>query len=321
MALCVCEMITYQPLETVIRTPPLGLRCLDVTTRAPVTGLRVSATPREGAARTRMATTTPSGVHAFQALPGLHEFEYGAESFPLTSPPLASPPFGKEFAIKVEDAAGQFLPCGLILTLPRREVITALLFSAPGRSAVPGFIAIRGGLQDRGRPPHADGTLEPAGFAHITAQYGPPGATVYRALADARGQFVIFLPPPNPLLPPAGIAPSSPNTAGRRTLAELRWPVSLTFFYRPADQRFICTSPDGRTEIILGQQAGVTDLPQSASGLRCVPDLQSLLVQGAARVYASATSPPAATLESNIEYGKDLVVRTEGGEFNLWIEP
>jgi hypothetical protein len=322
MAPCVCEMITYQPLETVIRTPPLGLRCVDIATRATVTtGLRISATLRNGAARTIMATATLSGVHAFQGLPGLHDFEYGAQSFSLTSPPLSSPPFGKEFAIKVEDVAGHFLPCGLILTLPRRDVVTALLFSAPGRSAVPGFIAIRGGLKDKGRPRRADGTLEPAGFAHIKAQYNSPGATEYFALADARGQFVIFLPPPNPLLPPTGVAPSSPNTAGRRTVAELRWPLTLTFFFRPADQRFICTRANGRTEIILGQQAGVTDLPQSASGLRCVPDLQSLLVQGAARVYANATDPPAATLEPNIEFGKDLVVRTEGGEFNLWIEP
>lgn len=322
MAPCVHEMITYQPLETVIRTPPLGLRCVDIATRAPVTaGLRISATLKNGGAKTVLATPTLSGVHAFQGLPGLHDFEYDAQSFPLTSPPLASPPFGKEFAIKVEDIAGHFLPWGLVLTLPRREIVTALLFSAPGRCAVPGFIAIRGGLKDKSRPPRADGTLEPAGFAHIKAQYKAPNATEYFALADARGQFVLFLPSPNPLLPPSGVSPSSPNAAGRRTLAELRWPLTVTFFYEPAEQKFICTRADGRTEIILGQQVGVTDVPQSASGLRCVPDLQSLLVQAAARVYATATGPPAATLEPNIEFGKDLVVRTEGGEFNLWIEP
>jgi hypothetical protein len=322
MAPSVHEMITYHPLETFIRTPPLGLRCVDVATRSPITaGLKVTATLRNGGGKPVRATPTLSGLHAFQGLPGLHDFEYGTQRLPLTSPPLASPPFGKEFAIKVEDLAGHFLPCGLVLTLPRREIVTAPLFSAPSRSAVPGFIAIRGGLKDKSRPPRADGTLEPAGFAHIKAQYNSPNATEDFALADARGEFVILLPPPNPLLPPAGVAPSSPNTAGRRTLAELRWPLTLTFFYKPAAQRFICTRAGGRTEIILGQQAGVTDVPQSASGLRCVPDLQSLLVQGAARVYATATDPPAATLEANIEFGKDLVVRTEGGEFNLWIEP
>lgn len=322
MAPSVPEMITYQPLETVIRTPPLGLRCVDITTRAPVTaGLRVTATLRNGGGKTVQAAPTLSGVHAFQGLPGLHDFEYGAQSFALTSPPLSSPPFGKEFAIRVEDIAGHFLSWGLVLTLPRRGILTTLLFSAPSRIAVPGFVAIRGGLKDRGRPPRADGTLEPAGFAHIKAQYNVPNATEYFALADARGQFVLFLPSPNPLLPPSGTSPSSPNEAGRRTLAELRWPLTLTFFYEPTQQRFICTRPHGGTEIILGQQAGVTDVPQAASGMRCVPDLQSLLVQAAASVYATAVGPPAATLEPNMEFGKDLVVRTEGGDFNLWIEP
>lgn len=315
-------MITYHPLETVIRTPPLGLRCVDITTRASVTaGLRVTATLMSGSGKTVPATATRSGVHAFQGLPGLHDFEYGAESFALTSPPLASPPFGKEFAIQVDDDAAHFLPWGLVLTLPRREILTTLLFSAPSRAAVPGFVAIRGGLKDRSQPPRADGTLEPAGFAHIKAHYNVPNPTEYFALADARGQFVLFLPSPNPLLPPSGILPSSPNEAGRRTLSELRWPLTLTFFYEPSAQRFICTRAGGRTEIILGQQAGVTDMAQSASGMRCVPDLQSLLVQAAAGVYATAAGPPAATLEPNMEFGKDLVVRTEGGEFNLWIEP
>jgi hypothetical protein len=314
-------MITYQQLETVIRTPPLGLRCMDVTTRAPVTaGLRVTATLKNGVSKTVAATSTLSGVHAFQGLPGLHDFEYGAQSFPLTSPPLASPPFGKDFAISVEDIPGDFLSWSLVLTLPRREVVTTPLFSAPGRVAVPGFVAIRGGLKDKTLPPRADGTLGPAGFAQIKAQYNAPNAAEYFALADARGQFVLFLPPPNPLLPPSGISPSSPNAAGRRTTAELRWPLTLTFFYEPTKQRFICRRADGGIEIIMGQQAGVTDVPQAVSGLRCLPDLQSLLMQAAARVYATAPGPAAATLEANMEFGKDLVVRTEGGDFNLWIE-
>jgi hypothetical protein len=251
----------------------------------------------------------------------MHDFEYDAPSLPVTSPPLTSPPFGKEFAIRVEDNSGHFLPWGLVLTLPRRDIVTTPLFSAPGRIAVPGFVAIRGGLKDKSRPPRADGWLEPAGFTRIKAQYNVPNAAEYFALSDARGQFVLFLPPPNPLLPPSGVAPSSPNAAGRSTVAELRWPLTLTFFYEPTRQRFICLRPDGRVEIIVGQQAGVTDVPLSASGRRCYPDLQSLLVQAAARAYATASGPAAATLELKIEFGKDLVVRTEGGDFNLWIEP
>lgn len=322
MARCAREMITYHPLETVIRTPPLGLRCIDMATSAPVTaGLRIAATLKNVGRKTVLATPTLSGVHAFQGLPGMHDFEYDAQSLSVTSPPLTSPPFGKEFAIRVEDDSGHFLPWALVLTLPRSDIVTAPLFSAPGRSAVPGFVAIRGSLKDKSKPARADGLLEPAGFAQVNAQYNVPNAAEYFALSDARGQFVLFLPPPNPLLPPSGVAPTSPNTAGRRTVAELRWPLTLTFFYEPSRQRFICTRPDGRIEIILGQQTGVTDVSLSASGLRCYPDLQSLLVQAAAHAYATASGPAAATLELNIEFSKDLVVRTEGGDSNLWIEP
>src|SRR6185436_5924276 len=161
-ARCVPEMISYQPLETVIRTPPLGLRCVDIATRAPVTeGLRITATLKNGAGKTVLATPTPSGVHAFQNLPGMHDFEYGVQNLASSiSPPLTSPPFGKDFAIQVEDNAGHFLPWGLVLTLPRPEIVTTPLFSAPSRLSVPGFIAIRGGLKDKGRPPRADGSLK-----------------------------------------------------------------------------------------------------------------------------------------------------------------
>jgi hypothetical protein len=312
-------MISYQPLETVIRTPPLGLRCVDIATRAPVTeGLRITATLKNGAGKTVLATPTPSGVHAFQNLPGMHDFEYGVQNLASSiSPPLTSPPFGKDFAIQVEDNAGHFLPWGLVLTLPRPEIVTTPLFSAPSRLSVPGFIAIRGGLKDKGRPPRADGSLKFAKFALIKAQYNVPNAAEYFALADARGQFVLFLPPPNPLLPPSGIAPSSPNAAGKRTVTELRWPLTLTVFYEPARQKFICKRADGRVDII----TGLTNVPESMNGLRCYPDLQSLLVQATARAYATASGPATATLELNIEFGKDLVVRTDGGDFNLWIEP
>jgi hypothetical protein len=314
-------MTTYQPLETVIRTAPLGLRCVDMTTQSPVTtGLRIGATLKSGAAKTVMATTTLSGVHAFQGLPGMRDFEYDDVSFPLTSPPVISPPLGKEFAIQVDDTLGHYLSCGMVLTLPRREIVTTPLFSAPSRVAVPGFIAIRGGLKNKSLPARPDGSLEAAGFTQIKAHYNTPNATEYFALADARGQFALFLPPPNPLLPPSGIAPSSPNMAGKRTVAELRWPLTLSFFFEPERQKFICKRPNGRVEIIVGQQAGITDVPQSSSSLRCYPDLQSLLLQAAARVYPASADPAAAILELTIAFGKDLVVRTEG-DFNLWIEP
>lgn len=317
------KTITYRPLETVIRTPPLGLRCVDFVTRSPVTlGLRVTATPVLRAAKTVAASPTQSGLHVLQGLPGLHEFEYGVEGTVHTSPPLTSPPAGQEFAIRVEDAEGRYLPFGFVLTLPRRDIVTTYLFPAPAQASVSGLIAIRGGLKDQSHPPASDGTLYPAGFARIEAQYvsaNPP--TKYVALADARGQFALFLPSPNPLQTPPGETVSSPNTVGRKTLAELRWPIALTFFYEPLRQKFICARADGRVELIEGQREGITNQTQPGSGLRCVPDLPSLLVQSAAQVFSETSGPAAARMQATVEFGKDMVVRTQGGDSNVWITP
>ena len=69
---------------------------------------------------------------------------------------------------------------------------------------------------------------------------------VYVALADWRGEFALLLPEPNPLLPPAGVSVTSPNTSGRQTITQLRWPVTLRFFYQPQGQLFITTDERGR---------------------------------------------------------------------------
>jgi hypothetical protein len=187
---------------------------------------------------------------------------------------------------------------------------------------VPGFVAIRGGLKDRSLPPRPDGSLQPAAFAYIKARYTSPSLSAeYLAMADARGQFVLFMPSPNPLTPPPGVSVSSPNTASRRTIADLTWPLTLNFFYQPARQNFFCTRPDGRLESISGQRPGVTDVPQSRSGLRCVPDQPSLAAQAAASVYLSTSGPADSTLPANMAFGKDLVVSTAGAGSDVWLEP
>lgn len=305
-------MPTYQPLETVVRAVPLGLRCVDISTQSQVWGgLRVTATPSEGAPKTIAAFLTPSGIYAFRDLPGLYDFEYGIDA-PVSSPPISSPHVGKEFAIRVEDAAGRYLPWGVILTLPRAEVVTTYLFSSPTRASMPGFTIIRGGLKDSTRT-LPGGTLRPAAFARIEAQYEADGPTTsYVALADWRGQFALFLPSPNPLQPAEGEIVTSPNTSGRKTLAQLSWPVTLSFFYEPERQKFIRSNERGRIEIFEGTRDGVTDVSPSATARSCVPELVSLLVQQAAEVLPEVSAAPAATLETSIEYGKDVVARTAG---------
>ena len=212
-------------------------------------------------------------------------------------PSITSPPGRKEFAIQLEDTRGLYLAWGLVLSAAARH-IDALRFPRR-RQAVP-FFAIRGG---EGHEPsaRADGTLQPAAFAYIKAQYTSPSPSVeYLAMADARGQFALFLPSPNPLTPPPGVSPSSPNTTSRRTIAELTWPLTMTFFYQPTRQNFLCTRADGRLEIIEGQKPGITDAPPSQSGVRCVPDQPSLAAQAAASVYSSTSAPAAASLPANM---------------------
>lgn len=315
--------LTFRPLETLARTVPLGLRCVDIATRSQVSsGLSVTALPTDRLARPAAAYLTRSGVYALRDLPGLRDFEFGDGAGPETSPPAS--PSGREFAVFVEDARGGYLPYAMRLVLPRARLLTTFLFPAPARRRSSGLTTIRGGVRDATRLA-ADGSPQPARFARVEAQYevtSPP--TVYVALADWRGEFALFLPEPNPLKPPAGVTLTSPNTSGRQTISELRWPVTLRFFYEPQGQQFITTDERGRVEVLTGQTAGVTDRPPEAAPARYFPVLPSLLNQSAAEVFAvaGASGPPGAALEAEIEFGKDLVARTDGAQDSgVWLVP
>jgi hypothetical protein len=315
--------LTFQPLETLARTVPLGLRCVDIATRSQVSsGLSVTALPTDRPSRPVAAGLTRSGVYALRGLPGLREFEFGEDASPLPSPPAS--PAGREFAVFVEDAWGRYLSYAMRLTLPRQKLLTTFLFPAPSRTRSSGLTTIRGSARDATRPA-ADGSPGPARFARVEAQYevtSPP--TVYVALADWRGEFALFLPEPNPLKPPAGVTITSPNTSGRQTISQLRWPVTLRFFYEPQGQQFITTDERGRVTVLTGQTEGVTDQPPEAATARYFPVLPSLLNQSAAEVFAvaGASGPPGAALEAEIEFGKDLVARTAGGpDSGVWLVP
>jgi hypothetical protein len=315
--------LTFQPVETVTRTVPLGLRCVDIATRSQVSGgLLVAASATDRRARPTQAFLTRSGVYALEGLPGLRDFEFGDGRVVEASPPVSPP--GREFAVFIEDSAGRYLPYAMLLTLPRRRMLTTFLFPAPSSRRATGLIAIRGSLKDTTRT-LADGGASPARFARVEAQYevtSPP--TVYVALADWRGEFALFMPEPNPLKPPAGVNITSPNTSGRQTISQLRWPIVLRFFYEPQRQQFITTDERGRVEVLTGQTVGVTDVEPAATSPRYFPVLPSLLNQSAAGVFAVAgdSPPPASSLEAEIEFGKDLVARTVGAEDSgVWLVP
>lgn len=312
----------YFPLESVTRAAPLGLRCVDIATQGQVAGgLAVSAVPRERRARATYAVLTRSGVYALHRLPGLTEFEFAGA--PPASSPSASPQ-GAEFIVFVEDLAARYLPYAMTLTLPRRLPLTTFLFSAPARAHVPGLMSIRGSLKDSTQQT-SDGSFLPAPFARVEAEYeatSPP--TIFVGLADWRGEFALFMPGPNPLQPPAGVVATSPNVPGRQTIAQLRWPITLRFFYEPAAQQFVTVDERGRAEVVEGQQAGLTDVAPEAARARYFPVLASLLNQSAAEVFevAGASGAPAAELSAEVEYGKDLVVRTrEAADSGVWLVP
>lgn len=313
----------YFPLETVTRVAPLGVRCVDIATQSQVAGgLVVTATPRARQARPTRAALTRSGVYALHNLPGLADFEFGAAP-PPPSPP-ASPPAGAEYVVLVEDTEARYLPYAMTLALPRRTLLTTFLFSAPARAGVTGLMSVRGSLRDSTQQ-LADGSLRPAAFARVVAEYettSPP--TIFVALADWRGEFALFMPGPNPLQPPAGVLATSPNVPGRQTVAQLRWPVTLRFFYEPQAQQFVTVDGRGRVELVEGQRDGLTDVEPASSAARYFPVLASLLNQSAAEVFevAGASGAPGAELAAEIEYGKDLVVRTrEATDSGVWLVP
>jgi len=318
-------MKVFHHLETIVHASPLGIACFDISTQMAVTaGLLITATRTGGSTKAVRAIPTRSGVYAFNNVPGLRSLEYFDSQSAVVSPPLSSPPAALEFAIQLEDLEKRFLPWGMVLSLPRRDLLTAFLFSAPSRATASGLGVIRGQLNDVTRT-QPDGAMAPASHARVEAQYqvsGPP--TVYVALTDARGQFAIFMPFPNPLLPPAGALVTSPNSPGRKILSELRWPVTLSFFYEPHRQRFVCTRPNGRIEIVQGQREGLTD-GSAPPGWRCIPDLPSLLRDQtvAATIERPATSPAATSLEAEVEFGKETIVRGAEGDpdTSVWVRP
>jgi len=299
--------VNFRGLETLVRRVPLGLRCVDVATGSAVTGgLAVTATPLSGTARTVPARPAESGYYSFQNVPGLRDFEFGDPEAGEGSPAA------REFAVRVEDTLGRFLPWAVVLSLPRERPLAFQLLSAPSRRGVPGLMAVRGSLKERagGLP---GGQLAPAAFARVEARYdvaGEDSPAAYVGLADARGEFALFLPAPNPLQPPAAEPAPQPDAPARRTLAEMRWPLTLRFFYEPARQRFVRALGRGGVEVVEGQEAAARELAEGSN--RALPDLASLLRQKVGRVFASAEGPPAGALRVEAGFMRDFTARTDG---------
>jgi hypothetical protein len=278
-------------IETIRRVALLGVRCLDGATGAPVTaGLSFRAVPTEGGPWTE-ARATASGLLAFHRLPGLHDAAFG-------DVPEASPPERRPFALILTDRLHRYQDVGLLLDLPRVRPLVLRLLPLPAAPPPPGLLTLYGALHDATRL-DAAGRPMPAAFALVEAERTPdaPAAEIARGLADARGEFLVALPHPDPLSPPGGMVPSSPQL--RSTLDEQRWPVRLRFRYQPTRQRWLRPLPRG-VEIL--------ETPTSDS----MPEIAALQAQSNASLAPplppGAGSPPT-EMEVRVPFAGSALVR------------
>ena len=276
-------------LERVARHAPVALRLIDVATGAPVTEqLVIEIAPRAGGTA---VTAVPSrgGVWVAAGLPGLRDYEFGADDSVASRRAARRP-----FRITVRDAAGRYLPFAFDAALPTDDLLVAPptgplphlppwsappasppapvpaalpLFSAPARVMPQPIGVITAELRRAGSD-------LPAAWALLQATID--GEVRGLGLADRLGRASVRLPyPPSP--PP--MAPVSPPAPARS-----RWMVELTAFYLP-DPR----EPAPET-----------------------PDLAQVLAQLVAprRLLAAIGSPPLALPPLELHEGVPLVARS-----------
>jgi hypothetical protein len=280
-------------LEEVARVTPLGFRFRDEQLGVLVgDGLAVTLRTGSAASPTLAATTSPSGVFAFHALPGLVarplpparprlpiQFGAGDADYWRTLPPPVA------FTVDVDDPWGRFLPLSFQASAPTRDLFVPAclsgassgapaadaipLFSAPARSVAGPIAVVRVELWD----PVASA---PAAWAVVEAQLagGPP----CRGMADAEGRLALFLryPPPDD---PIHSVPASLVPGLGPPLTAQEWALELQAFYaRPA-------------------------APTAA------PDLCTALAQPPATLWADrGGGVPLGTL--SVQFGRALLVRS-----------
>ncbi|MEO8955615.1 MAG: hypothetical protein ABI396_11980 [Ktedonobacteraceae bacterium] len=276
---------------------PLGVRFWDaVSGRAISDGLRVTAYPTGQVTPKIQAFTNHSGVYVWRNIPGLSDFEHGAnaEQF-LTHMPVPTRPF----TVEVVDGLRRFQPFSFAVDVPCRGLFPwtcvedasppepantmVPLFSAPTRAVASGLAVIRALLWDV--------TVDlPAAWAVLEAWIAD--RRIARGFADGQGQVALIFPWPAPIDPvfdPSGRmqnsqqAPASPPlsapTQENRALGEQVWSVKLQARYAP-----IHPAPS-------------------------VPDLCATLQQAPAQLWSDAAraSPLPEVL---LKFGAELVVRS-----------
>jgi hypothetical protein len=186
-----------------------------------------------------------SGVYNFRTLSGLQYFDAGKGLVPAVSPSTsqglsmqdvddmeklrsllqayAGSATSNDLIISVEDLLGRFLPQVLLVSLPRKQLITVPLFPRPARTPSAGLGIVRGELALHNTQP-----VQPACWALITATLG---THTYAGVADARGMFTL-------LVSYSGALPSSTGSSLNMT-EPLSWPLAISICCQPNKQRSI----------------------------------------------------------------------------------
>lgn len=259
----------------------LALAVHDLLSDARVTeGLIVTARPT-GGGRVTTAYGTLSGAYAFAGLPGMRDAEHGEDGV------------ARDFDVQVTDTRGRYLPTVLQVRVPLSGLMTqddaglpgsslpaglpVYLFSAPARPLPAHIAAVRAHL--------ATEDDAPAAYARLSV-VTDPGTELERrssGIADNTGAVVVALPYPR-------FGPVSPESvpAGTRgePTAQRTWPLSIRVHHEPN---------------ALEHPTGLT-----------TPTLASILSQGAGTLRTSTDDSPRRTLEDDLTYGADLVLRTTG---------
>jgi hypothetical protein len=277
----------------------LGVRFWDYALARPITnGLSVLAWALDAAGAPVRGVRGPSGIISFHGLPGTRalEFPRGLDGG------IASPPAPLRFVITVADSQRRFLPETFTVELPflapatsplvepsadPLPLLDAYLFSAPTRPVTTGMSAIRADLWD------ADAGA-PASHAVLTAHIGDR-ATL--GVADANGQMLLLFP--TPLV--ERLRFGSPPGAGQSAPESQTWPVMLEASYSPD-----LDLPFGHRRL----------LPEPWTSL---PSLKAILDgQSPSLIYTDAASPPSAEWHGEVEYGRELTLRTLSHP-SLWL--
>jgi hypothetical protein len=284
------------PLERQTTLTLLGIRFWDPATDRQVRdGLKVVVRPQTAPQLSIAARLTPSGIYAFQGLPGLAVAEYPLVDRPpgdLFDQPPGSPPAVHPYWVDVADRYGRFSPLRFDLTLPlpyrgvyrpaangsppENSPDRVYLFSSPARQAAPGLAVIRTCLQLRA-------TGEPAAFALLEVEVA--GRRWY-GVADRRGCTAVFLPYPTFITQLGASPPGLPP-------ADQQWPVSARLRHDPA----LAAGLDERT----------------------IPDLRQIRNQPQVNLWPTADQP-VDEASWTLTYGAELILRTDERP-SLWLGP